>query len=446
MLLLSVLSILYLTCLVRGDEQPSFSFGPPFENGNINNWKTFGTAVVQPEGVRLTENRQSEQGAIWCYSPTNFEDWEVSVSFFAGSSNFLGADGLGIWYTKERGFLGPVFGNKDKFTGFGIIMDSFDNDGRRDNPSIYLAVNDGISTFEQATDGKSTDAGLRCSANFRARSEGPEASSISTVIIRYQQGLLSVSWHPPLSNSQTLEGATKCFETHVEVPMGYYFGISAATGGITDHHVVTSWKTKSLSEVQDLAKAPVVQRFGTRDRNQGVPLLPVVPPVDYSNILSSEMGENRQMASELASLTKTQYMFALEIDKSFDSLEEKIGTWNGQTNNRIQSVKNAVHAISASANHRDNVVRGLEQEITKLRQGVSELVTAMSQLKGLQESAARVVMQDRKVTESTHSQIADNLSSGNSLYNWLFWLIVLEFVAALAFSLWRRREKSRKYV
>lgn len=51
----------------------------------------------------------------------------------------LGADGMAFWYTKQPGpigtnscifahQLGPVFGNKDRWQGIGIIFDTFDND------------------------------------------------------------------------------------------------------------------------------------------------------------------------------------------------------------------------------------------------------------------------------------------------------------------------------
>lgn len=68
----------------------------------------------------------------------------------------LNGDGLAIWYTKERGqkgkrcrtsyllyqpikkdptlltlsyyFTGPVFGNKDNFTGLGVFVDTYPNE------------------------------------------------------------------------------------------------------------------------------------------------------------------------------------------------------------------------------------------------------------------------------------------------------------------------------
>jgi len=49
--------------------------------------------------------------------------------------------------------LGPVFGANDFWTGMGIMLDSIDNDGLRNNPSVSLMINDGTRSFDHQTDG-----------------------------------------------------------------------------------------------------------------------------------------------------------------------------------------------------------------------------------------------------------------------------------------------------
>lgn len=42
---------------------------------------------------------------------------------------------------------GPLFGLRSDFQGFGIVFDVYDNDNRRDNPSIFVLRNDeGVPT------------------------------------------------------------------------------------------------------------------------------------------------------------------------------------------------------------------------------------------------------------------------------------------------------------
>jgi mannose-binding lectin 1 len=35
-----------------------------------------------------------------------------------------------LWYTAQKGQLGPVFGSNDYWTGMGLFFDSFDNDNQ----------------------------------------------------------------------------------------------------------------------------------------------------------------------------------------------------------------------------------------------------------------------------------------------------------------------------
>ena len=60
----------------------------------------------------------------------------------------IGADGLAFWYTTQPGVEGPVFGSSDKWNGFGLFFDSFDNDNKRNNPYIMGMVNDGTLVYD----------------------------------------------------------------------------------------------------------------------------------------------------------------------------------------------------------------------------------------------------------------------------------------------------------
>ena len=51
------------------------------------------------------------------------------VTFRLGGGGRIGGDGLALWFVKEPGVLGPVFGSKDNWNGIGIVVDSYDNDG-----------------------------------------------------------------------------------------------------------------------------------------------------------------------------------------------------------------------------------------------------------------------------------------------------------------------------
>jgi mannose-binding lectin 2 len=55
-------------------------------------------------------------------------NWEMIVHFSVhGTGKNLFGDGFAMWYTKEVGELGPVFGSKDYFTGLAVFFDTYSN-------------------------------------------------------------------------------------------------------------------------------------------------------------------------------------------------------------------------------------------------------------------------------------------------------------------------------
>lgn len=58
------------------------------------------------------------------------ENFEVLIEFAINgraSGHTPYGDGFAMWLTHERATAGPVFGNRDHFTGLGIIFDTFAN-------------------------------------------------------------------------------------------------------------------------------------------------------------------------------------------------------------------------------------------------------------------------------------------------------------------------------
>lgn len=58
----------------------------------------------------------------------NNSDWEIEVALRVSGRGRIGADGMAIWFTEEKGTDGPVFGSNDHWKGLGVFLDSFDND------------------------------------------------------------------------------------------------------------------------------------------------------------------------------------------------------------------------------------------------------------------------------------------------------------------------------
>lgn len=156
------------------------------------------------------------------------------MDLLIGSKGRKGADGLAFWYTKDRMEGGNVFGSKDNWEGLGIFFDSFDNDYKRNNPSIYAIVNDGSKSFDHNNDGGSDILG-QCSLDYR------NTKIPFNVKIRYVDGALEL-----FTDRSGQKNWVLCFQAPISIPSGYHFGLSAATGELSDQHAIHSFTAYSF--------------------------------------------------------------------------------------------------------------------------------------------------------------------------------------------------------
>lgn len=200
-----------------------------------DHWQFVGSTIVTSNYVRLTADVRSAQGGIWNTAPCELRDWELHVHFKVhGSGRDLYGDGFAIWYTKERLMLGPVFGSKDFFNGLAIFLDTYANQNgqhHHGHPYISSMVNNGSLHYDHDLDGTHTSLS-GCEANFRG------IQHETYIAIRYERDRLTVSTDFEGKNAWKL-----CFAVDgVHLPTGYYFGVSAATGDLSDNHDVVSVK------------------------------------------------------------------------------------------------------------------------------------------------------------------------------------------------------------
>ncbi|KAK3095638.1 hypothetical protein FSP39_017016 [Pinctada imbricata] len=208
----------------------------------VPQWDFVGTTMVTNNFVRLTSDHQSRQGAIWNTQPCMIKNWELHVQFKVhGSGKNLFGDGFGIWYTKDRNQLGPVFGNKDFFTGMAILFDTYSNHNgphNHEHPYVSAMINNGTLHYDHDRDGTHTEL-AGCEAKFRNKDYDTYAA------IRYQDNILKVSLDTDGKN-----GWKECFVAHgVKLPIGYFFGASAATGDLADNHDIISLKLYELDSI-----------------------------------------------------------------------------------------------------------------------------------------------------------------------------------------------------
>jgi len=205
-----------------------YSFKPPYlaqKDGSVPFWEYGGNAIASADNVRIAPSLKSQKGAIWTKIQKKFDWWTVEINFRISGRGRIGADGLAFWYTANKGdYHGPVFGSSDKWNGLGVFFDSFDNDGKHNNPYIMGVVNDGSQVFDHANDG-STQQLSGCLRDFRNKPFATRAK------IEYYMNTLTVFFHSGNTNNE--KDFEICFRSeNVYLPKNGYFGVSAATGGL----------------------------------------------------------------------------------------------------------------------------------------------------------------------------------------------------------------------
>ncbi|EFA10355.1 vesicular integral-membrane protein VIP36 [Tribolium castaneum] len=207
-------------------------------------WHFTGSTIVTPNYIRLTSDLQSKVGAIWNSVPVNVRNWELQVHFKVhGKGKDLFGDGFAIWYAKDRMKEGPVFGNNDFFHGLAIILDTYSNHNGPHNhqhPYISAMVNNGTLHYDHDRDGTHTQL-AGCEAKFR------NLDYDTHIAIRYEKDVLTVS-----TDIENKAAWKECFQVKgVRLPTGYYLGVSATTGDLSDNHDIMSVRLFELDMPDD---------------------------------------------------------------------------------------------------------------------------------------------------------------------------------------------------
>ncbi|VDM59818.1 unnamed protein product [Angiostrongylus costaricensis] len=201
-------------------------------------WTVSGDAIASQDQLRLAPSMRSRKGIAWNKRPmVESENFQVDVSLKVTGQGRIGADGMAIWYTAHMGSLGPVFGANDFWTGMGIFLDSFDNDGQKNNPMIAVMLNDGTRSYNHATDG-SQQILSSCQRDFRNK---PYPVRLR---IEYLKNVLTIHVDDGMQPTPTYEACIRIENIHL--PRNGHFGVSAATGGLADDHDILEFSVFSL--------------------------------------------------------------------------------------------------------------------------------------------------------------------------------------------------------
>ncbi|KAL6058423.1 Protein ERGIC-53 [Balamuthia mandrillaris] len=453
--------------------------------GALPFWEFGGGALVNEDYIRITPAMQSRSGWIWNTEPAAMKDWELEVELKA-SGGLQGADGLGIWYVADTKQVGPAMGNADKWKGLGVILDSFDNDGKGDSPRISIVINDGSVTWKPDRDGKDIEQ-AGCTRNWRG--------TRIKVKITYKDRMLEV-WTEKVAAKPEF-----CGKVETDLPTGYFFGVTAATGQLTDNHDLYSFSTYDLSPA---STAPANDEAATR-RSAQVEEEPekkepklrksAASTDDILSRLASLRGDQEeevaQVEEEVATLSRTVKSRSTStttsnidaaikklndrvtimqnkqksITKALDRIESELankGLGSNKNNNggaafaeafrkllatalqSKQTAQNEVELIQGALTEIENqLYRNSPSQEKELLEGIAQVKVDLHKVSNVLQAAGR----DSKSLVSDFKADTEMLATsveGSSSGFWMYFL-VLQVLATSAFVWWKHKKEKRKF-
>ncbi|XP_075392161.1 protein ERGIC-53-like [Tenrec ecaudatus] len=209
-----------------------------FPGAGIPFWSHHGDAIPGLEEVRLAPSMRNRSGAVWSKATVPFSAWEVEMHIRVTGPGRRGAQGLALWYTRDRGHVGSILEEPASWDGIKVVFDSSVG-GTQNSPAIRVLASKGHSPDEPTGDGASQVLGS-CYQDFRNRPHPFRAR------ITYWGQRLRVSVSRGLTPSDPEEVCVNVGP--LPLASGGFFGISASTSTLADDHDVLAFLTFSLRE------------------------------------------------------------------------------------------------------------------------------------------------------------------------------------------------------
>ncbi|KAI9314788.1 legume-like lectin family-domain-containing protein [Dichotomocladium elegans] len=208
---------------------------PYLYNGSIPFWTMGGDIIRIDDFIRLTPSVPGSRGWIWADRPNTYAEWQAELTFRISGNHMHGGRGLAFWYTKTPMGDGPIFGAKDQWDGLGIWLDSANP--RTHTPTTVAILNDGSLQFASRLNPEQYLLGS-CSINYRNTNNVP-----AHLRVTYRAKTLTIMLDP-MGDGKDFR---TCIQQTVNLPTGYYFGVSAAAHTPADDHDLISFETWELN-------------------------------------------------------------------------------------------------------------------------------------------------------------------------------------------------------
>eukprot|EP00741_Cyanophora_paradoxa_P024043 tig00021721_g23218.t1 len=430
----------------------------------INSWDFGGAAILEDRHVRLTPALDSRSGWLFNMAPVEVPDWEAVFEFRVHGPKNPGADGLAFWYVDKPHQQGPVFGGAEKFRGLAVIFDTFDNDGRHNNPAVYAMVNDGTKSFDHQHDGAAHTIGM-CVSEYRNQPHYVK------VRVSYVKRGLAVAIDA--RNTGTFE---ECFRAaDVVVPTGYYLGFTAATGYYFDNHDVMSFQFRPIdgdelnslpsggaqaarqeqAAAQPVAAERPAETPNTQGSQQQAPPAaqetqqappPPPPPQQQQQQQQQQPAAPQQVSGNSAAVEAAVESLRELVNRQageLRSLKEQNEALKQQVANLGTSLRDSQKQLldAASEGFKGWVKKAWQEDLGQLTNRVNDFSTQLARAKSAMEGARGGQPGDLAGLQETVAQTV-KAHAGGGLLSALWWLLLFQ---ALAMGWWIYFRKNDKY-
>ncbi|KAI9335996.1 legume-like lectin family-domain-containing protein [Obelidium mucronatum] len=328
-------------------------------------------AIASNEFVRLTSSLPNQVGSIWAEAPNQHKEWQLHFTFRASGRGYAGGDGMALWYSKEKGVTGTVMGSKDKWNGLGIILSTSSHKENRFTPFIYAMENDGTKAVEGRTPQNHEILG-NCLRDYR------NTPHPVWVRVTYKNRQLRVDFDLYKDGYQFVE----CFRAkNVDLPTGYYFGVSASTGlQVHDDHDVLGLEVfevhphprKSKSKFQDEYKLNANAQKAIDEAKKAVD--EVTQDLREAGVLKEEEQEAAFNPQMIQNLQENQF----KIIEALNQIKQKVNNApqaasENSHQKASEGVRNAVDPVDKKVDGIKTKINELELKLDALDRDIKEL-------------------------------------------------------------------------
>lgn len=218
----------------------------------------------------------------------------------------------------------------------------------------------------------------------------------------------------------------ECFSANVELPEGYFFGMSAATGGLSDNHDVIQF---TVSEVNSLPKDNddiikeknnLRNRFINRQKNR------------LNNRAKKPIFENADLSDPVKKYRNDKYKKIEEFENKIDDILINDDHFRKTKNGVINSVQDAINARSKEMLDDPNY----KEDAAKVIEYKNKLVKLSSTVKSLTESMNKL----SKSFAATQEETLGEIKSKSNIALIVF-VVVVQIIVVYVLFTWKKTQK-----